>query len=230
MVTMGPRLTPAVKYIVLATAGIYFLSLLGAGREMIEFFGLTPRSVFTKLFIWQPLTYLFFHAGFGHIFWNMFALWMFGTELERYLGTREFVRFFFITGAGAGLISILAHPMSPVPTVGASGSVYGILLAYAMLFPDRLVYLYFLFPIKVKYFVSFVLILSFYSAFGSSGTGIDHFAHLGGGLFAFLYLRGFLSWKKVRERYYQWRLQRLRRKFKVYENERRKRDDDFWIN
>ena len=74
-----------------------------------------------------------------------------------------------------------------------------------------MVYLYFLFPIKVKYFVSFVLILSFYSAFGSSGTGIDHFAHLGGGLFAFLYLRGFLSWKKVRERYYQWRLQRLRR-------------------
>ena len=230
MVTMGPRLTPAVKYIILACVGIYFLSALGAGREMIYFFGLTPHSVFTKLFIWQPLTYLFFHAGFGHIFWNMFALWMFGSEMERYLGSREFVRFFFITGAGAGLLSIAVHPMSAVPTVGASGSIYGILLAYGMLFPERMVYLYFLFPIKVKYFISFVFVVAFFSAFGSSGTGIDHFAHLGGGLFAFLYLKGFLSWKKIRESYYRWRLQRLRRKFKVYENERRKRDDDFWIN
>ena len=79
MVTMGSRLTPAVKYIILACVGIYFLSALGARGEMIDFLGLTPHSVFTKLFIWQPLTYLFFHAGFFHIFWNMFALWMFGS-------------------------------------------------------------------------------------------------------------------------------------------------------
>ena len=230
MVTMGPRLTPAVKYIILACVGIYFLSALGAGREMIYFFGLTPHSVFTKVFVWQPLTYLFFHGGFGHIFSNMFALWMFGSEMERYLGSREFVRFFFITGAGAGLISIAVHPMSTTPTIGASGSIYGVLLAYGMLFPERMVYLYFLFPVKVKYFISFLFVVTFLSAFGSSGTGIDHFAHLGGGLFAFLYLRGFLSWKKINESYNRWRLQRLRRKFKVYENERRKRDDDFWIN
>ena len=230
MVTMGPRLTPAVKYIILACVGIYFLSALGAGREMIYFFGLTPHSVFTKVFVWQPLTYLFFHGGFGHIFSNMFALWMFGSEMERYLGSREFVRFFFITGAGAGLISIAVHPMSTTPTIGASGSIYGVLLAYGMLFPERMVYLYFLFPVKVKYFISFLFVVTFLSAFGSSGTGIDHFAHLGGGLFAFLYLRGFLSWKKINESYNRWRLQRLRRKFKVYENKRRKKDDDFWIN
>ena len=73
MVTMGPRLPPAVKYIILACVGIYFLASLGAGREMIYFFGLTPHSVFTKLFIWQPLTYIFFHGGFWHVFMNMFA-------------------------------------------------------------------------------------------------------------------------------------------------------------
>ncbi len=227
---MGPRLTPAVKYIILACLGTYLLSWLGDGREMNRFFGLTPSSVFTKLFLWQPLTYLFFHAGFGHIFWNMFALWMFGSEMERYLGTPEFVRFFFITGAGAGLISILVHPMSGVTTIGASGSIYGILLAYGMLFPERLVYLYFLFPIKVKYFISFLFVITFFSAFRSSGTGIDHFAHLGGGLVAFLYLKGLLSWKKLREAYYRRRLKRLRKKFKVYEKERSKKEDDFWIN
>ncbi len=227
---MGPRLTPAVKYIVLACLGTYLLSSLGAGREMIYFFGLAPASVFTKLFLWQPLTYLFFHDGFWHIFWNMFALWMFGSEMERYLGTPEFVRFFFITGAGAGLISMLVHPMSGVTTIGASGSIYGILLAYGMLFPERLVYLYFLFPIKVKYFISFLFVITFFSAFGSSGTGIDHFAHLGGGLVAFLYLKGLLSWKKLREAYYRRRLKRLRKKFKVYEKERSKKEDDFWIN
>lgn len=230
MVTMGPRLTPAVKTIILACLGMYLLSILGNGREMIDFFGLTPGSVFSKLFLWQPLTYLFLHAGFGHIFWNMFVLWMFGCEMERYLGTREFIRFFFIAGAGAGLISVLVHPMSTVTTIGASGSIYGILLAYGMLFPERLVYIYFLFPIKVKYFISFLFVVAFISAFGSSGTGIDHFAHLGGGLFAFLYLKGFLSWKRLSEAYYRRRLHRLRKQFKVYEKERRKQEDDFWIN
>ena len=120
--------------------------------------------------------------------------------------------------------------MSEIPTIGASGSVYGVLLAYGLLFPERIVYLYFLFPVKVKYFISFLFVAAFLSALGSSGSGIDHVAHLGGGLFAYLYLKGFLSWKKVREHYNRWRLQRLRRKFKVYENKRRKRDDDFWIN
>ncbi len=230
MVTMGYHLTPAVKYIILACLGAYILSTLGAGEEMIYFFGLTPGWIFTKLFFWQLFTYLFFHSGFGHIFWNMFVLWMFGCEMERYLGSREFVRFFFITGMGAGLISVLVHPMSTVTTIGASGSIYGILLAYGMLFPERRVYLYFLFPIKVKYFISFLFVSAFVAAFGSSGTGIDHFAHLGGGLFAVLYLKGIFSWKRLREAYNHQRFQRLRKNFKVYEKKQKKKEDDFWIN
>ena len=227
---LGPQLTPAVKYLILTCVGVFFLSSVGAGREMILMFGLTPNSVLTKLFVWQPLTYLFFHADFYHILMNMFVLWMFGCEMERYLGSREFVRFFLITGAGAGLLSLAAHPFSTIPTIGASGAIYGILLAYGTLFPERLVYLYFLFPIKVKYFVAALFGLAFLSALGSSGSAVDHVAHLGGGLVAFLYLKGLLSWQKLREIYYRWRLKRLRRNFKVYENKKRRPDDDFWIN
>ena len=228
-VTMGPTLTPMVKYLVIGCALTFFLQL-GPGREMIYFFGLTPFLILTKLFLWQFVTYLFLHGGFWHLFWNMFALWMFGCELERYWGGKQFLRFFLVTGVGAGVLSVLFEPSSQIPTIGASGSVYGILMAYGMMFPERLVYLYFLFPVKVKYFVAVLGVITFMSAFGSSGSAVAHTAHLGGMVFAFLYLKGWLSISGIRQTYHRWRVRRMRERFKVYERDERKREDDFWIN
>lgn len=230
-VTIGPTLTPVVKCLVIACVLIFLLQQIGSGQEMTLIFGLTPNLVLSKLFVWQPATYLFLHGNFWHIFWNMFALWMFGCELERYWRGREFLKYFLVTGIGAGILSIIFDPFSPIPTIGASGAIYGILLAYGMMFPDRLVYLYFLFPVKVKYFVAVLGIIAFVSALGSPGSPVAHVAHLGGMVFGFLYLKGWLSLSRIKQSYYRWRLNRMRRRFRVYESERRKRkDDDFWIN
>lgn len=232
-VKFGPTLTPMVKYLMMTCAGAFLLQWLGDNRAMIQIFGLTPYQVLSKLFLWQTVTYLFLHGGFGHLFWNMFPLWMFGSELERYWGGKEFLRFFLVTGIGAGLLSIAVQPFSPVPTIGASGAVYGVLMAYGLMFPERMVYLYFLFPVKVKYFVGFLGVVTFYSALSSPGGTIAHMAHLGGMVFAFLYLKGFLSLSGMRQSYHRWKLQRMRAKFKVYDSERRKekpKEDDFWIN
>ena len=127
---MVPQLTPMVKYIVIACVGTALLQWLGAGREMVVIFGMTPYLVLSKLFLWQIVTYLFLHGGFGHLFWNMFSLWMFGCELERHWGSREFLKFFLITGMGAGVLSIVFQPFSEIPTIGASGAIYGILMAF----------------------------------------------------------------------------------------------------
>ena len=229
-VRMGPTLTPTVKKLVILCAGVYLLQMLGAGREMIGIFGLTPYLVLTKLFLWQPGTYLFLHGGFGHLFWNMFALWMFGCELERYWGSKEFLKFFLITGIGAGLLSIVVQPLSDIPTIGASGAIYGILMAFGIMFPERLVYLYFLFPVKVKYFVAVLGALTFFSAISSPGNKIAHMAHLGGMVVGFFYMKGWLSLSGIRQGYYRWRMNRMRKRFKVYDGKERKRKDDFWIN
>jgi membrane associated rhomboid family serine protease len=186
--------------------------------------------VFTSLAVWQFVTYLFLHGGFWHVFWNMFALWMFGSDLERHWGSRQFLKFYLVAGVGAGVLSVILAPTSTVPTIGASGSIYGILLAYGMMFPNRLVYLYFLFPVKVKYFVAVLGALAFFSALGSPGSTVAHVAHLGGMIFGFLYLKGWLSISGARQSYHRWRVNRMRERFRVYENERRKKEDDFWIN
>ena len=229
-IRMVPQLTPMVKYIVISCVAIFLLQALGAGRDMVEIFGLTPYLVLSKLFLWQIGTYLFLHGGFGHLFWNMFALWMFGCELERHWGSKEFLRFFLVTGMGAGVLSILFQPFSEIPTIGASGAIYGILMAFGLMFPERLVYLYFLFPVKVKYFVAVLGVLAFISALNSPGGPIAHMAHLGGMVFAFLYMKGLLSPSGVRQVYFRWKLKRMRKRFKVYDGEKPKPKDDFWIN
>jgi membrane associated rhomboid family serine protease len=122
---------------------------------------------------------------------------MFGSELERTWGTREFLKFYFIAGIGAGLVNVVFSVFSPetwlIPIIGASGAIYGVLVAYAILFPNRLVYVYFLIPVKVKYLVIFLVVIEFLSTYRSDG--VAHFAHLGGALFGFLYLRYNLRWK-----------------------------------
>ena len=150
--------------------------------------------------VWQLVTYMFLHGSLGHIFFNLFALWMFGTAIENTIGTRRFVQYYFLTGIGAGIIQLLVNiNVDPVimrgalyfiPTVGASGAVFGILLAFGMMFPNREIFFIFIpFPIKAKYFVIFYGAFELFMGVSSLETGIAHFAHLGGMIVGFILIR-----------------------------------------
>ncbi|MBN2364612.1 MAG: rhomboid family intramembrane serine protease [Calditrichaeota bacterium] len=184
-------MTPAVKNLLLANIAIFILQILAPGLNnfLIGYFGLVPALALEHFFIWQFVSYMFLHGGLGHIFFNMFALWMFGVELERNWGTREFLKFYFLTGIAAGLSTSLFSWGSMIPTIGASGAIYGILAAYALFFPDRYVYLYLLFPIKMKYLAIILGALEFISAYNQHQSGIAHVAHLGGMVVGYFYLR-----------------------------------------
>lgn len=133
--------------------------------------------------IWQLITYMFLHGGFSHIFFNMLALWMFGMELENEWGAKKFVTFYFACGIGAALANLFIAPLftGVGPTIGASGGVYGVLVAFAMMYPNRMIFIFPLpLPVKAKYLVSFYILIEIWNGFGSAGGGIAHMAHLGG--------------------------------------------------
>jgi membrane associated rhomboid family serine protease len=193
----GSMLTPMVKSLLIINMIVFLMEYITGGRGLIRTFGLVPQAILHGLptwsirvpALWQFFTYMFLHGGFWHIFLNMFILWMFGSEIERYWGSRSFLKYYFITGVGAGLLSWLTAIHSSTPTIGASGAIYGILVAYGMMFPNRPVYLYFLLPIKAKHFVIFLVIMELMASRGQASSGIAHFAHLGGMLFGYLYLK-----------------------------------------
>jgi membrane associated rhomboid family serine protease len=202
------NLTPAIKWLLVANGAIYLLGLLTNTKVLFDLFGLVPTAILGKGYLWQVATYMFLHGGFFHLFFNMFSLWMFGTDLEREWGTKAFLKFYFITGVGAGIITFLLTIGSSIPTIGASGAIYGILVAFAIIYPNRLVYIYFLFPVKVKYLVLFLIAMGVLASFTSSNPGIAHFTHLAGALIAFLYLKT------------DWRLSSLLRPIRRYNYER----------
>ena len=185
----GGMLTPMVKSLLIINIIVFLMEYITGGTEIIYFFGLVPRLIVQRFYIWQFVTYMFLHGGLWHLFLNMFILWMFGSEIERYWGSRAFLKYYFITGVGAGLLSWLTALGSVTPTIGASGAVYGILVAYGMMFPNRPIYLYFLLPIKAKHFVIFLVVMELMASRGQASSGIAHFAHLGGMLFGYLYLK-----------------------------------------
>jgi membrane associated rhomboid family serine protease len=190
--------------------------------------GLVPQWVIRDLRVYQPVTYMFIHAGLFHILFNMLALWMFGTELERVWGTRFFLKFYFVTGIGAGCLTVLLSllPFGPLrqlyvsDIVGASGAIYGLLLAYGLYFPNRPIYMYFVFPIPARVFVLIMGAIAFFSSMSESGGGVANATHLGGLLVAYLYLKGgrlkLNPWAEVKYRYIKWKINRVRKKFDVY--------------
>jgi membrane associated rhomboid family serine protease len=216
-------LTPVVRNLLIANVAVFVLAIvlgfLGYGG-IVQLGMLTPYLVTHDLFLWQVVTYMFLHDGFFHILFNMFALWMFGSELERTWGQSRFLFYYFLTGIGAGITCVLLSPSSIVATLGASGAIYGLLLAYGMLFPDRMIFLYFLIPIRAKYFVMIMGAIEFLSALATPGSLVSHVAHLGGMLFGFLYLRGQPLYLEGRNRYYRWRRLRLQKAFTVYMNKK----------
>ncbi len=192
---LGPRgITPGIQRLIVINAVVFLVTTLTGIGFWAHWFGLNPRLVFTRFHIWQPLTYLFLHAGLWHVGLNMLMLWMFGSELERLWGTREFLRYYFITGVGAGVFSLVPYLGTLltgggyVPSIiGASGAVYAVLLAYAMTYPERTVYIYFLMPVKVKYLMLFMGIVTFMSV--GNSDGVAHITHLGGLVVGWIYLK-----------------------------------------
>ncbi len=191
---------PVIKYLLISNLAIFVLQhfimpsikIDGVPLSVLfmKYFALNPiESKLFPFYPWQLVTYIFMHGSFMHIFFNMFALWMFGMELENQWGSKKFAFYYFMCGIVAGLANLFIAPLFTslsLPTVGASGSVYGILVAFGMLFPNRPIFMYFLLPIKAKYFVIIYMVLEFLSV--GSNTGIAHVAHLGGGLIGFIYL------------------------------------------
>jgi len=141
-------------------------------------------------YFWQIFTYMFMHGGFWHLFFNMFALWMFGIELENLWGSKKFAFYYFMCGIGAAVANLFIAPLfsTPGPTLGASGAVFGILVAFGLLFPDRYIYIYFFLPLKAKYFVLIYMGIELFSAVSSQSSGIAHIAHLGGAVVGIVYL------------------------------------------
>ena len=190
----GNRITDGIKSLIIMNVIVYVIMLFEPFRNIfIYYFSIIPYHTWSKLHIWQPITYMFLHGGFFHILLNMFGLWMFGTELEMIWGKKQFLRYFFITGIGAGIVSIVVQPTSTIPIIGASGAIYGILLAYGMEFPERTVYIYGLFPIKVKYLVLIFGGIEFFASIRPVNDGIAHYAHLSGMVIGYLYLRYFMK-------------------------------------
>ncbi|MDH3217200.1 MAG: rhomboid family intramembrane serine protease [Candidatus Krumholzibacteria bacterium] len=165
-----------VNKLILANVLVFLLEFIFA-PHFIRIFALTPRDVVQKFYFWQPLTYMFLHGGFFHLFFNMLMTWFLGHTLESVWGSQRFLKYYILCGLGGALFSVVFNFNSAV--IGASGAVFGLYLAYGVLFPNNYVYIYFLFPIKAKYFVTFIAL--FQLAHGISGpSGIAYFAHLGG--------------------------------------------------
>ena len=146
----GGGITPAVKNLLIANGAVYVLQLL-VGPRLIPVLGLVPKLIWTRFVLWQLVTYMFLHGNLLHIVMNMYALWVFGCEVERMWGSRIFYRYYFITGVGAGLFHTLVTPLSTVPTIGASGAVLGVMTAFAVMFPNRVItlLLFFILPVRM---------------------------------------------------------------------------------
>lgn len=211
---------PAVKNIIIINVLVMIMTSLNEGFMFEHFALFYPTSPFFRW--WQPVTHLFMHGGFMHIFFNMYAVYIFGTVLERVWGTKKFLIYYFVTGLGAALVHTgvewlqmqywmtaaaegnaaalsSIHALKMTPTVGASGAVFGLLMGYAMLYPDSIMTL--VFPpisMKAKWFVLIYAAIELLTGVTGTGAGIAHFAHLGGLIFGFLLI---YYWKKKRTLY-----------------------------
>jgi membrane associated rhomboid family serine protease len=188
---------PALRDIIIITVLVYLASRAPLiGPYLREYAPLYPIHS-PHFYPWQFVSYLFMHANLGHIFFNLFALWMFGQAIENYWGSKRFLIYFFVCGIGGGLAYVLINGspvLTPqgfyyVPTIGDSGAVFGILAAFGLMFPERRIYLWFLVPMKAKYFVIIFGVLElFFGVFGYE-RGVAHWAHVGGAVVGFILIK-----------------------------------------
>lgn len=229
--TIGPGgISPAVKILIITNVLVFAVNAI-VDHVLIVRLGLSPQDVFTKFALWQPVTYMFLHGGLSHLLFNMLALWMFGTELERTWGTRFFTKYYLITGVGAAAVTLLLATFSDSiyysNTIGASGAIYGLLIAYAIYFPNRTIY-YIIFPLPARIYVLLAGLLAFTFSAGGDGGGVAHWAHLGGLVVGYLYLKSLRirPLDELKYRYLRWKMGRAKSRFDVYSGGRS--SDDAW--
>lgn len=187
---------PVIKNLLIINIAVFLVNNLLLANILIEdvpanaiidrYFALLPLG--HGFYIWQLITYQFMHANFSHIFFNMFVLWMFGMEIENLWGSKKFLFYYLICGIGGGLAHLLFSPLVTglAPTVGASGAIYGVMVAFAMMFPDRYIFLWFLIPIKAKYLIAFMVVLEFLSV--GNMDFVARLAHVGGAVVGFIFI------------------------------------------
>ena len=227
---------PAVKWLIIVNTAIFVLTYLSP-RELqghtTVLFALSAVAAVKNLYVWQLVTYMFLHASITHILFNMLTLWMFGMQLERDWGSRQFLKFYFYCGIAAGVCVLGVNMLLGywyTPTVGASGAIFGLLVAFGVMYPNQTVLMYFLFPIKAKYLVMIFVAIELLLTFGPN-TSVSTIAHLGGAAFGFVYLKGRLPRVNLPDfagAYRQWQLRRAKKKFQTYMKDRGGRGP--WVN
>jgi len=245
----------AIKTLCIICISVFLLQTLSglffhqAGEVFwVHYFGLAPRTLLLGFdwlhvpAIWQLFTYIFLHAGILHILFNLLYLAMFGADLEHMWGAKRFYTYFFVCGIGAGIVDTVVRlildphmrSIATIPTIGASGAIYGVLLAAAITMPHRQVWL---FPIPVtismRIFVAVMGAIEFFSTIGATGDGVSHVCHLGGMLAGYLYLRRGTHLYNFRNYFSDWKRRRLKKKFDVYVREHRDKppsSPDNWVN
>lgn len=230
---MIPSLTPMVKRLLIVTAACWFVLVVVVqgffleNREVFQIFGLVPAHFLYQFYFWQPLTYLFLHSeSVFHVVFNLLILWMFGSEIEAKWGAKPFLVYYLVCGVGAAVIYLVGSfvyaffsgqsgPLG-VPVVGASGAVFGLILAYGVLFGERVVYFMMIFPMKAKYFALILGAVEFFNLLNSGlSSQIANLAHLGGLISGFVYL---FFWTKLRRGPRQGLHQKGRRRLKLVVN------------
>jgi len=189
---------PVIKNLLMVTVGVYILQFFFEGG--LQFGGVPVFYWFRDTFYlnpighgfmpWQLVTYMFLHGNLHHIFLNMLMLWMFGMELENTWGSKKFLILYLAAGIIAGLANLFIAPLFSEAgrTIGASGGVYAVLVAFAMIFPNRHIYLYFFVPIRAKYLITFFILLEVFNGVSGTMDGIAHIAHLGGAIIGALWV------------------------------------------
>jgi len=241
------RFPAGLKWLLIVNLGIFILGFIlqnsGAGL-FLQNFVLVPAQVVQTFAVWQLVTYMFLHLGIGHILWNMLALWMFGAELERLWGTARFLRFYFLCGIFAALTVIaFSYMFGNVysRTMGSSGAVLAVLMAYALMFPDQTLLFGFIIPMKSKYFVmivgAIVFLQSYSATVGGEKGSVAVLAHLGGLVAGYLFIRGKKLPGRVRQPVLaglkEWKMRRAKKKFEVYLRKQDSHQDsnrDRWVH
>ncbi|MEZ5398269.1 MAG: rhomboid family intramembrane serine protease [Bryobacteraceae bacterium] len=230
---------PGVKWLIVVNVALfiaYHLAMRAGYASIFNPFRLSLRWVTDIFAVWQIFTYMFLHDPYGpmHILFNMLFLWMFGKDIEPVWGTRRFLQYYFVCGMGAGICALLMSATFGTgneTTIGASGAIFGLLLAFGVLYPDATILFFLIFPMKAKYAVMLYAALAFFMTANPDASGVSNIAHLGGMIWGYIYLKTNLfkhdylamgsDWHK------QWKLQRARKKFQVYMRKQDEREGRF---
>jgi rhomboid family protein len=223
----GP-LPPTIMYLIIANVAVFFISII-MPQLVYPWLSLVPGKVFPGAQVWRIVTYMFMHGDFGHILFNMLTLWWFGGPLVQIWGQKRFLTYYFLCGIGAGIICVPFYIIfggSDIPIVGASGALYGVLIAFALIHPNAKVYLYFLFPIKVKWLVLFFVVMEFTStasyAGGNTSSTVASIAHLSGMAIGYFHLRGLMDFKAY---YLNYKHRKVKKAYRVINGEDQGSDD-----